>query len=64
MKKQNDEIVADAEVIKSAIRLVSQIFEQNNIPQLEGLIALKAILNAHAREGFDLRSEPNFEAML
>lgn len=53
------ELHADKDTIKLAIRVVNEALGEYEIPQLEGAIALRAILNALAEQGLDVRSEAN-----
>lgn len=50
---------ADKDTIIKAVKAISKTLEQNNIPQLEGGIAMLSILNNLKEQGLDIRSEPN-----
>lgn len=51
-------MTADQDVVIKAVKLISNVLEKNDIPQLEGAIAMKAILNTLAEQGLNLHSEP------
>lgn len=55
---KGEKMTADQDVVIKAVKLISNVLEKNDIPQLEGAIAMKAILNTLAEQGLNLHSEP------
>lgn len=53
-----EKLLADQDIIIKAVKLIMEAMSENEIPQLEGAIAMKSILNTMAQNGMDLRSEP------
>ncbi len=53
------EYKADKALIIKAVKLITKAFGDNGIPELEGGIACRALLDNLKEHGLDIQSEPN-----